>query len=34
MEGATFPVAAIFVLGIYGKNIFLLVATIVLGIGT
>lgn len=31
--GATLPVAAFLLLGIYGKNIFLILATLVLGIG-
>ena len=31
--GATLPVFAFFLLGIYGKNIFLIMATIILGIG-
>ena len=33
LAGATLPVSAFFLLGIYGKNAFLLVATIILGIG-
>lgn len=33
VAGASLPVAAFFFLGIYGANFFLLVATIVLGIG-
>lgn len=33
VAGATLPVAAFLLLGIYGKNIFLILATIVLGIG-
>lgn len=33
VAGATLPVVAFFLLGIYGKNIFLIVATIILGIG-
>ncbi len=33
LAGATLPVLAYFLLGIYGKNIFLLVSTILLGIG-
>lgn len=33
VAGATLPVLAFFFLGIYGKNIFLIVATIILGIG-
>ena len=33
VAGATLPVFAFFLLGIYGKNIFLIMATIILGIG-
>lgn len=33
VAGATLPVLAFLLLGIYGKNIFLIIATIVLGIG-
>ena len=33
VAGATLPVAAFFLLGVYGKNIPMLLATIVLGIG-
>ena len=33
VAGATLPVFAFFLLGIYGKNIFLIVSIIVLGIG-
>ncbi len=33
VAGATLPVIAFFLLGIYGKNIFLIIATIILGIG-
>lgn len=33
LAGATLPVAAFFVLGVYGKNLFLIAAVIVLGIG-
>lgn len=33
VAGATLPVAAFFLLGIYGRNIWLLLATILLGIG-
>lgn len=33
VAGATLPVAAFFLLGIYGKNPFLLLATAILGIG-
>lgn len=33
VAGATLPVAAFVFLGIYGKNIFLLLSTIILGIG-
>lgn len=33
VAGATFPVCAFFLLGIYGRNIFLLVAVLILGIG-
>lgn len=33
VAGATLPVAAFIFLGIYGKNIFLLLSTIILGIG-
>ena len=33
VAGATLPVAAFFLLGIYGCNIFLLTAVIILGIG-
>lgn len=33
VAGATLPVFAFLLLGIYGKNIFLIVATIILGIG-
>lgn len=33
LAGATLPVLAFFLLGIYGKNVFLLVGTVILGIG-
>ena len=33
VAGATLPVIAFFLLGIYGKNIFLIIATVILGIG-
>lgn len=33
VAGATLPVAAFFLLGIYGRNIFMIVAVIILGIG-
>ncbi len=33
VAGATLPVFAFLLLGIYGKNIFLIIATIILGIG-
>lgn len=33
VAGATLPVIAFLLLGIYGKNIFLILATIILGIG-
>lgn len=33
VAGATLPVCAFFLLGVYGSNIFLIVATIILGIG-
>lgn len=33
VAGATLPVAAFFLLGIYGRNLLLIVATIILGIG-
>ncbi len=33
VAGATLPVAAFFLLGIYGKNIFLVISVIILGIG-
>ena len=33
VAGATLPVAAFFLLGIYGKNIFLMISVIILGIG-
>jgi len=33
VAGATLPVAAFLLLGIYGKNIFLIAATVILGIG-
>ncbi len=33
VAGASLPVAAFFLLGIYGKNLFLLISVIVLGIG-
>lgn len=33
VAGATLPVCAFFVLGIYGSNVFLLIAVIILGIG-
>ena len=33
VAGATLPVMAFLLLGIYGKNIFLIVSTIILGIG-
>ncbi|MBD5506966.1 MAG: hypothetical protein HDR05_02630 [Lachnospiraceae bacterium] len=33
LAGATLPVLAFFLLGIYGKNVFLLAGTVILGIG-
>lgn len=33
VAGATLPVAAFLLLGIYGKNIFLIISTVILGIG-
>lgn len=33
VAGATLPVFAFLLLGIYGKNVFLIIATIILGIG-
>lgn len=33
VAGATLPVCAFFLLGIYGKNLFLLISTVILGIG-
>ena len=33
VAGATLPVIAFFLLGIYGKNIFLIASTVILGIG-
>ena len=33
VAGATLPVAAFFLLGVYGKNIFLVISVIILGIG-
>ena len=33
VAGATLPVAAFFLLAIYGKNIFLALAVIILGVG-
>ena len=33
LAGATLPVIAFFLLGIYGKNLPLLIATVILGIG-
>lgn len=33
VAGASLPVAAFFMLGLYGKNVFLMLATVVLGIG-
>ena len=33
VSGATLPFLAFLFLGIYGKNIFLIIATIILGIG-
>ena len=33
VAGATLPVIAFLLLGIYGKNIFLIIATVILGIG-
>lgn len=33
VAGATLPVIAFLLLGIYGKNIFLIIATVVLGVG-
>ena len=33
VAGATLPVIAFLLLGVYGKNIFLIVATVILGIG-
>lgn len=33
VAGATLPVAAFFLLGIYGKNIFMIISVLILGIG-
>ena len=33
VAGATLPVCAFFVLGIYGRNLFLIISTVILGIG-
>lgn len=33
VAGATLPVAAFFLLAVYGKNIFLALAVIILGVG-
>ncbi len=33
VAGATLPIIAFFVLGIYGKNIFMIISVIILGIG-
>lgn len=33
VAGATLPVLAFLCLGIYGKNVFLIISTIILGIG-
>lgn len=33
VAGATLPVFAFFLLGIYGRNIFLMISTVILGIG-
>ena len=33
VAGATLPVLAFLLLGIYGKNVFLIIATIILGVG-
>lgn len=33
VAGATLPVFAFFLLGIYGRNILLVIATVILGIG-
>ncbi len=33
VPGASLPVCAFFLLGIYGKNVFLLISTVILGIG-
>lgn len=33
VAGATLPVFAFLLLGIYGKNVFLIMSTIILGIG-
>ena len=33
VAGATLPVFAFLLLGIYGKNVFLIIATIILGLG-
>ena len=33
VAGATLPVLAFLLLGVYGKNIFLIISTIILGIG-
>lgn len=33
VAGATLPVVAFFLLGIYGRNIFMIVSTVILGIG-
>ena len=33
VAGATLPVVAFFLLGIYGRNVFLIVAVVILGIG-
>ena len=33
VAGATLPVAAFFLLGIYGSNVLMLISTVILGIG-
>lgn len=33
LAGATLPVCAFFLLGVYGSNVFLIISTIILGIG-
>ena len=33
VAGATLPVAAFFLLGVYGRNILMIISTIILGVG-